>query len=249
VTATNAEYVQCAECVLRRKPLFRPLSDAEIKFVAEMKTAHVAVRPREHIIETGQVGAPLMTLYEGWAIRYRRGIGGRRHILSFVLPGDPVAAESALLGKVEYSVMALTPVALCVFHGHSMAELFAAHPDLALALYRDQLEGIRSFDFEAVNGSTGDAVAQLAYLFLHTFDRLDERGLANGNVCPFPLKRADIADRIGLSTMHLSRTLAALKRQRIATLIDGNLHISNRARLARLVHYPAQDRAAQHAIL
>jgi len=243
------EYVPCADCPLRRKSPFRPFSDAELKFVAEMKSAHVGVRPREHIVEAGQVGAPLMTLYEGWAIRYRRGIGGRRHILSFVLPGDLVAAESALLGTVEHSVMAITPVTLCVFAGRSLAELFAAHADLALALYRDQLETIRSFDFEAVNGSTGDAVARLAFLFLHTFDRLAERGLANGSVCPFPLKRADIADRVGVSTMHLSRTLAVLKRLRLVALIDGTLHISNRARLVRLVHYPAQDRATQRALL
>jgi CRP/FNR family transcriptional regulator, anaerobic regulatory protein len=249
VPTSDVEYVPCAECPLRRKALFRPFSDAELDFVGAMKTAHVGARPREHIIEAGQVGAPLMTLFEGWAIRYRRGIGGRRHILSFVLPGALVGAESALLGKAEHSVMAITPVTLCVFSGRSMAELFAAHPGLALALYRDQLETVKDLDFEAVNGSTGDAVARLAYLFLHTFDRLAARGLANGSVCPFPLKRADIADRVGLSTMHLSRSLAALKRQRLATLIDGTLHIMNRARLARLVHHPAQDAATVRALL
>jgi CRP/FNR family transcriptional regulator, anaerobic regulatory protein len=241
--------VPCADCSLRRISLFRPFSGSELEFIAAMKTAHVGVRPREHIVEMGQVGAPLMTLYEGWAIRYRRGIGGRRHILSFVLPGDLIAAESAVLGKVEHSVMAITPVTLCVFQGCGMSELFTTHPELALALYRDQLETIRGFDFESVNASTGDAVSRLAYLFLHTFDRLAARGLANGSVCSFPLKRADIADRLGLSTMHLSRTLAVLKRQRLATLGEGTLHISNRTRLARLVHYPADNRAAQRALL
>jgi CRP/FNR family transcriptional regulator len=249
VSDSDVRFVQCTECPLRRKPLFRPLSDPELKFVIQMKSAHIAVGQRENIVEAGQVGAPLMTLFEGWAVRYRRGIGGRRHILSFVLPGDLVGAESALLGKAEHSVMAITPVTLCVFSGGSMAELFAAHPGLALALYRDQLETVKDLDFEAVNGSTGDAVARLAYLFLHTFDRLAARGLANGSVCPFPLKRADIADRVGLSTMHLSRSLAALKRQRLATLIDGTLHIMNRARLARLVHHPAQDAATVRALL
>ncbi len=246
---TDAAYVPCAECPLRHSPLYRPFSDAELAFVAEMKTAHVAVRPREHIIEAGQVGAPLMTLFEGWAIRYRRGIGGRRHIVSFVLPGDLVGAEGALLGRAEHSVMAITPVTLCVFNGHSMAELFAAHTELALALYREQVEAVRCFDVEAVNGGTGDAVARLAYLFLHTFDRLADRGLTNGGVCAFPLKRADIADRVGISTMHLSRALDALKKQRLATLIDGTLHIPSRARLARLVHYAEEDKSIQRALL
>jgi CRP/FNR family transcriptional regulator, anaerobic regulatory protein len=249
VPAADVEFQGCATCPLRRRVLFRPFSAEELKFVATMKTAHVGVRPREHIIEAGQVGAPLMTLFSGWAIRYRRGLGGRRHILSFLLPGDLVAAESALLGKVEHSVMALTPVTLCVLGGRSVAELFGAEADLALALYRNQLETIRDFDFEQVNGATGTGLARVAYFFLETFDRLAARGLANGTHCPFPLRRADIADRVGLSTMHLSRTLAMLKRQRLATLTDGTLHIANRARLVRLVHYPTQKGAARLALL
>lgn len=229
--------------------MFRPFTDPELKFVVQMKSAHVAMGPRENIVEAGQVGAPLMTLFEGWAIRYRRGIGGRRHILSILLPGDLVAAESALLGRVEHSVMAITPASLCVLDGRSMAQLFGAHTDLALALYRNQLDEMRWFDIEIVNGSTGDAVARVAYVFLHTFDRLRERGLANGTVCPFPLRRGDLADRVGLSAMHLSRTLATLKRQRLATLIDNTLYIPNRPRLARLVHYPAPDETAKRALL
>ena len=229
--------------------MFRPFSDAELKFVVQMKSAHIVIGPRENIVETGQVGAPLMTLFEGWAVRYRRGIGGRRHILSILLPGDLIAAESALLGRVEHSVMAITPVTICVLDGRGIGQLFGAHTDLALALYRNQLEEMRWFDIEAVNGSTGDALARVAYVFVHTFDRLRERGLANGTVCGFPLRRGDLADRVGLSAMHLSRTLATLKRQRLATLIDNTLYIPNRARLARLVHYPTRNEAVKRAIL
>lgn len=229
--------------------MFRALSEPELDFVTQMKSGHVGFGQRENIVEAGQVGSPLMTLFEGWAVRYRRGIGGRRHILSILLPGDLVAAESALLGRVEHSVMAITPVSLCVLDGQTMAQLFAAHTDLALALYRTQLDEMRWFDIETVNGSTGDAVARVAYVFLHTFDRLRERGLANGTVCGFPLRRADLADRVGLSAMHLSRTLATLKRQRLATLIDNTLYIPNRPRLARLVHYPAPNGTTTRALL
>jgi CRP-like cAMP-binding protein len=225
------------------------LSDAELDFVIAMKSGHIAVGQRENIVEAGQVGAPLMTLFDGWAVRYRRGIGGRRHILSILLPGDLIAAESALLGRVEHSVMAITPVSLCVLGGRTISQLFGAHAELALALYRNQLDEMRWFDVEAVNGSTGDALTRVSYVFLHTFDRLAERGLDNGTSCGFPLRRGDLADRVGLSAMHLSRTLAALKRQRLATLVDNTLHIPNRARLARFVHYTSADGAAKRALL
>lgn len=249
VSRTEVRYVPCGECPLRGGRLFRPFSSGELQFVSAMKSAHIGFGPRDHIVEAGQVGAPLMTLFDGWAVRYRRGIAGRRHILSILLPGDLVAAESALLGRVEHSVLAITPVTLCMLDGRSIAQLFAAHDDLARALYRNQLDEMRWFDVESVNGSTGDALARVAYVFLRTFDRLSERGLASGGSCPFPLRRADLADRVGLSAMHLSRTLANLKRQRLASLLDNTLLIPNRARLSRLVHYPVEREKAKRALL
>src|SRR5579884_2508255 len=109
--------------------MFRPFGDQELHFIKTMKSTHIGVEPRSNIVEAGQIGAPPMTLFEGWAVRYRRGIGARRHILSILLPGDLIAAESALLGRVEHSVMALTPVTLCVLEGRSVQQLFTAHPD------------------------------------------------------------------------------------------------------------------------
>lgn len=247
--ASEVRGIRCADCPVRRKALFRPFSEAELAFVEAMKTAQLAVPPREHVVEAGQVGVPLMTLFEGWALRYRRGIAGKRHILAILLPGDLIAPETALLGRVEHSVIAITPVTLCFLEGRSLVQLFGEQPQLALSLYRNQLEEIRWYDIERVNGNTGNALARLGFIFLHTFDRLKELGLANGTACPFPLKRSDLADRAGLSTMHLNRTLGTLKRQRLATLIDSTLHIPNRARLAKLVHYAPRREAGQRAIL
>ena len=83
-------------------------SDIELGFIAEMKTDHIVVSPRADIIRDDEVGGPVYTLFEGWAIRYHRLPNGTRQILDIMLPGDIVGLASAVLGRVKHSVQAIT---------------------------------------------------------------------------------------------------------------------------------------------
>src|SRR5947209_1240681 len=91
-------FVPCEQCQLRRRTLFRPFSEHELGFISEMKTDHIVVAPRGDIIREDEVGGPVYTLFEGWAIRYHRLPHGARQILDIVLPGDTVGMASAVLG-------------------------------------------------------------------------------------------------------------------------------------------------------
>jgi CRP/FNR family transcriptional regulator, anaerobic regulatory protein len=97
-----------------------------------MKTDHIVVAPRADIIRADEVGGPVYTLFEGWAIRYHRLPNGARQILDIVLPGDTVGMASAVLGTVKHSVQAITTATLCVLQGRGFSDLFTGHPALAL---------------------------------------------------------------------------------------------------------------------
>src|SRR6185437_9670516 len=58
-------------CRLRPLAFFRPLSAGEAEFIQQMKSAQIIVAARAKVIEAGEVGGSLYTLYDGWAIRYR----------------------------------------------------------------------------------------------------------------------------------------------------------------------------------
>lgn len=48
-------------------------------------------------------------------------------------------------------------------------------------------------------------------MVLELYHRLKLRGLNNGYSIPFPLKQEDIADTLGLTAIHVNRTLHALR--------------------------------------
>jgi CRP/FNR family transcriptional regulator len=244
-------FVPCVECPLRRKPLFKPFSDIELGFVAEMKTDHVVVAPRVDIIREDEVGGPVYTLFEGWAIRYHRLPRGGRQILDVVLPGDLIGLASAVLGTVKHSVQAITPATLCVLQGRGFSDLFSGHPGLALNILQTRVEEEQRQDVRLSLLGRSTAQQRIAYLMLETFDRLRQRGMVNGgSICPFPLQRRDLADAAGLSRVHVARTLEALRERRFAEIQDGTLVLFDRARLADLAAYvPLRVATGRRAIL
>ena len=244
-------FVPCQECLLRRKSLFRPFSDAELGFVAAMKIDHRTVPPKADIVREGEVGGPVFTLYEGWAARYQRLPDGSRQILDFLLPGDMIGLSSAVLGIVKHSVEAITPVTLCALDSRAMLDLFSQHPALALAILRTRVEEAQLADMRLALLGRRTAAQRIAYLMLETFDRLRQCGLANGGTtCPFPVQRRHLADAAGLSRVHLLRTLAELRSEGLAEIQNGVLVLGNVPKLTELATYvPTRATVGRRAIL
>jgi CRP/FNR family transcriptional regulator, anaerobic regulatory protein len=244
-------FVPCLQCPLRQKPLFRPFSDLELHFISAMKTDHIVVAPRSDIIQEDEVGGPVYTLFEGWAIRYHRLPRGGRQILDLVLPGDLVGLASAVLGSVKHSVQAITPVSLCVLQGRGFLEMFHGNPGLALNLLQTRVEEEQRADIRLSLLGRSTAEQRIAYLMLETIDRLRQRGMVDaGSTCPFPLQRRDIADAVGLSRVHVARTLESLRSRGLAAIQDGILVLFDRPKLADLAGYiPLRVSAGRRALL
>jgi CRP/FNR family transcriptional regulator, anaerobic regulatory protein len=244
-------FVPCEQCPLRRKPVFRPFSEPELGFITGMKTDHIVVPPRADIIREDEVGGPVYTLFEGWAIRYHSLPNGARQILDIVLPGDTIGLASAMLGRVKHSVRAITAATLCVLQGRGFSELFGGHAALALNILQTRVEEEQRMDVRLSLLGRSNAEQRIAYLMLETFDRLHQRGLVDGgSTCPFPLQRRDIADAAGLSRVHVVRTLDSLRERGLAEIQDGTLVLFDRPRLADLAGYvPLRAVMGRRAIL
>ncbi len=243
-------FVSCAECPLRQKPVFRAFSQEELQFVTAMKADHIAVPPRADIIREDEVGGPIYTLFEGWAVRYHRLPSGARQILDILLPGDMIGLSAATLGIVRHSVQALTPVTLCVLDSARLTRLFERHPAFALALLQICAETEQRSDARMTLLGRTKAEQRLAYLMVETFERLRHRGMVNGgSTCPFPLQRHHLADAAGLSRVHVARTLERLRQRRLAEIQDGVLVLLDRPRLVALAGYRPPRAAGRRAII
>ena len=66
-----------------------------------------------------------------------------------------------------------------------------------------------------------DASAKMAAFILNIYQRLQRRGLINGVSYNLPLIQEQIADHLGLTIVHVNRTLRRLREQRLAIVDRG----------------------------
>ena len=236
---TSARTFNCADCTLRRQRLFRPMSADEVATVGQMKRKHLVCATGSEIVHAGERSRRCLTLFSGWALRYHRLKSGARQILDVLLPGDTIALDAALLGANTHTVQAATPASFCALDGLAMGTLIARHPQFATDLLRSRVtDGHRADARSTMLGRLG-AEERVGYLLIETFDRLRRRGMASDTRAPFPLRRTDIADAVGLSKVHVMRALRSLRADGLAAINGRELTISDPARLAAQTGYVA----------
>jgi len=241
--------IRCRDCALRRKPLFREMSQHEVASVEAIKETHVFVPAGADVLRKGERSRHVYTMYEGWALRYHELNSGARQVLDVMLPGDAIGLASVLLSADTHPVRTLTPASLCVLDGAKILDLFETCSGLALSVLRSRLEDERRVDARLIMLGRMNAEERVSYLFLETYHRLRQRGMAQKGICPFLLRRSDTADAVGLSKVHLMRALRELREQQLAVIRGRELIIPDVPKLAARVGFTAQTSERGRAIL
>lgn len=211
--------------------VFRSLDAHEENLIDGMTSRRMVLPPNREIVGAGEVGAGLFIVGEGWAFRYCRTGPDCRQIVDFLLPGEIIGLQAALLGVFEHSVRSLTTVKLTALEPRLVGTAFETTPQLALRFARHL--GAEARRVEALMTAIGcrDALGRLCFLALSLFRRQAEADPAN---CLFPLRRQHLADALGLTGAHVNRTLNRLRRDGIATIERGRLAIHDLRRLEEL---------------
>lgn len=239
---SNRQGVPCLACPLRLRPAFKDKSDDEVRFIQAMKIDHRHLPAGSDIIHPTQEDAELYTLFSGWAFRYKSLPDGRRQILNFLLPGDLVGLQASLLSAAQHGIEALTDVELCVFPRKRLWDLFVRMPSLA---YEVAWLGSREeclIDENLTSVGQRSASERIAALLISLYRRADALGLVSGNSFLFPLSRQQMADALGLSLVHTSKTWSRLRRAGLFSISDGRLTLLNPRLTARMASIYEQER-------
>jgi CRP-like cAMP-binding protein len=224
------------DVVVRRLRALSPLSDAELDLLrnlGERRERHVA--GEELVIEGGLSSRPRFIL-SGWACRQRVLPDGRRQIFSFLLPGDGFGL-SRRAGPELSTIGAVT--ALETVDAEPVLEAVQAGkaPGLARAVASiEPLEQIQLFD-HMVRLGRQTAYERVAHFLLELQRRLELVGLGDSQRFPLPLTQEILADALGLSIVHVNRTLQQLRRERLIELRSGVAILLERELLATIADY------------
>lgn len=202
--------VECTDCWIRRLPTFRPFSPTELAFVSRFKIGQLAVEAGSTVIGEGTPNPHLYTVFEGWGFRYKILEDGRRQVLNYVLPGDLIGLQGTLMGEMQHSVEAITPMQFCVFEREKLSTLFENHAGLAFDITWIAAQEERILDEHLLSIGRRSAVERAAYLLAFLSTRARESGLTNGSPHILMITQQHVADTLGLSIVHTNKTLRKL---------------------------------------
>lgn len=188
-------------------------------------------------LENSPAGAELpgqRILVSGWACRRRTLTDGARQIFSFLLPGDPCEGRR----RAAASVAALTAVETAEAPGlFQAAEDSLVHPGLAEAFAAIREEEERLLLDHIVRLGRLTAYERMAHLLLELRERLARVGLADEHRLPLPLTQETLADALGLSIVHVNRTVQQLRRDGLIELRSGIAVLHDPGTMADLCGY------------
>ena len=206
--------------------------------------------PGSVLLQQGQAVAGPRLLVAGWAWRMRSLPNGQRQVFALVLPGDFIGLCWRPRPRALSSTVAITPVTTCDA-GALLSEVRAggdSHAGLYEALtLSSRHDEMRVLD-QVVRLGRQNAVERMASFLLELDQRLRNVGLADDQAMPFPLSQDALGVVLGLSGVHVNRTLQTLKREGMVELAGGFARLLDRDRLRTISGFEAMARPYADAI-
>jgi CRP-like cAMP-binding protein len=178
------------------------------------------------LLYEGSHSAHLYTLLSGWAFRYKTLQDGRRQILNYMLPGDLVGLQGSVIGEMQHSVEALSPLVLCVFQRDRLNDLFRNHPGLGFDITWLAAQEERMLDDHLLSLGRRTATERAAYLIGFLYHRAASVGLAGSERNIYlPITQMHVADTLGLSIVHTNKTLRKLAGMGLIRWLDRSCEV------------------------
>jgi CRP-like cAMP-binding protein len=211
------------ELLIRKLENIGSLTGEQRDALYRLEAAVVSVDAHTDIVREGDRPSAVTLLLQGFLCCYKIVADGKRQIVSFHIPGDMPDLPALLVPVMDHNLCSLVPSQLALIPRAAMLSLFAEQPQLAYLFWRDTLIDAAVFREWMVGLGRRSAFKRIAHLFCEMIVRMQAVGLSSHHSIELPLTQTDIADALGLSTVHVNRTLQEIRRAGLIKFDRGKL--------------------------
>ena len=225
-----------ARLLLKRLEVFGRLPDEDKAALLSVGTETRRIQAGKDFVLEGASPEGVFVIEDGIACRYHLSSCGSRHITAYLLPGDFCDLDALLQSRMDHSIGALSTCTVAQLAPTIVQDLLD-RPALARALRLATLDETANLREWLVNIAKRRAVARVAHLLCGLLARLRKVGLADFDSFDFPLTQTDLADTLGMSTVHMNRSLQELRNAQLIELRRNRLTISDPSKLEALARF------------
>lgn len=233
--AVEKKQTQCSDCSIRRLALCNGVGEDEADWIQGYRHNQFKIKAKKTLYKENKPTKHIYTLYHGWVLQYKTLPNGKRQVLRIALPGDLLGFQAHLDGPMSHSALALCDAVLCAFTNEDKSEMLNSRIDMTKRLIDMHARDTSLQQNHLVGVGQKTAEERIAHLCMELFYRV--RAIRDDSVSQnieLPLTQEDIGDYVGLTQIHVNRTLKVLREQGLMEIKNKRLYILNENKLKEL---------------
>jgi CRP-like cAMP-binding protein len=221
------------EPLVRKLKQWRPLDAGDEEALRALPFRVIKLRPQEYVVREGDKPQNSCLMLKGFAFRHKVAGNGGRQIFSIHMEGDLADLQNSLLGTADHNLQALTHVEVALLPVEAVQEIAFSRPAIGRAMWYETLVDASIFREWTLNVGRRDARTRAAHMLCEFSLRLETAGLGERCNYELPMTQEQLADALGLTSVHINRTLMALASDGLITRSQRSIQIDDWPRLAK----------------
>ena len=199
------------DLLVRKLETHSVLDEEDRQAILSLPFTLKTLEPHSYLVREGDAPLVCPVLVSGFAIRQKLTGDGGRQILAIHIPGEALDFQNLFLDESDHNVQTLTRAELAFIPRQELQKLVRSRPGVAHAFLVTVLVEASIFREWVLNVGRRDARARLAHVLCEFAIRLEKQGLADENGYQLPMTQEQLADVLGLTSVHVNRTIMALE--------------------------------------
>ena len=222
---------------LNRLLLRTPLSAEEQEAILDLPCTMRQIAPHTDLVAPGETVEHACLVSKGIMARFDQMRGGQRQITAFHIAGDMCDLQSVLTPTVSWGTASMNAATVLFIPHAALRRAARAYPALAVAFWRDGASDASVLAKWIANIGRQDSRARLAHLMCEFGLRSELAGLGTRMSFTFDVTQEQLADALGLTSVHVNRTLQRLRAEGVLTTRGRAVDVLDWERLALIAEF------------
>lgn len=205
------------ELLVRNLELRSSLSPEDRKAVLELPCTLRTLEPQSYTVREADAPTSCGVLISGFAYRQKLTGDGSRQIVALLIPGDAIDFQSLFLDVADHSVQMLTRGEVAFVSRSDLQDLARSRAGVGHAILVKILVEASIAREWVLNLGRREARVRMAHLLCEVAVRLEAHDLTDEYSYELPMTQEQLADALGLTPVHVNRTLKALDKDGLIT--------------------------------
>jgi len=205
----------------------RWVTSDELQSILSLEVRTLARRAGGSLSEDG-LRERFCVLVSGYAQLQRFSVSGKRQIQALYLPGDLIDLDVA---DSHHRIVTRVPSLVCYLDRADFAACIAASLNIRSAVCSEIFVQSAIYREWLFNIACREAFERLCHFLCELSQREMDAGVSNGQEFALSMTQIDIGDALGLTPVHVNRTLRRMREEGLISQGGRKLRIADRARL------------------